>query len=129
MPILLTELRRLVDPSYSTDWSIFNQFTSNCSLDEYGWGYRNYLESELDIWFFFIYLFLMGVLGGLQRLGFAFGLIKETSVLLGLLNVFLLSGAFIWMILIILRDLRRRYEWGLLWQRLVSNKKIWTMHG
>lgn len=128
-PILLTELRRLVDPSYSTDWSIFNQFASNCSLDEYGWGYRNYLESELDIWFFFIYLFMMGVIRGLQRLGFAFGVIRETSVLLGLLNVSLLSGAVIWMILIILRDLRRRYEWGLLWHRLVITKEIGTMHG
>ena len=46
LPIILSELRRTVDLAYSPDWSIFKQLTPNCTLEDYTWGYRNYLEGK-----------------------------------------------------------------------------------
>lgn len=123
MPIVLAELRRLVDPSYSTDWSVFSQLTSNCTLEDYIWGYRNYLAGEIDIWVFFIYLFLVGVISGLQSLAFHYGLIQESSIPLGIFNLFLMNTAAVWAFHIVLRDLRRRYDWGQLWQKVNANHK------
>jgi len=121
LPIVLAELRRFVDPTYSTDWSIFTQLTSNCTFEDYIWGYRTYLEGALDIWFFFGYLFLIGILGGLQRLVIQFGLLTQDSILLGMLNLFLLSSALLWAFHMVLRDLRRRYDWAQLWQKVTKS--------
>lgn len=119
-PIILGELRRLIDPTYSTDWSIFSQLTPNCTLKEYAWGYRTYLEGGLDILFFVIYLALIGIIGGLQSFAQQWGLLKGIPFLLGILNLFLLTSAFIWAFHIVLRDLRRRYDWAQLWQKVCA---------
>ncbi len=123
VPILLAELRRLVDPSYSTDWLIFTRYISNCTLADYSWGYRNYLAGVIDIWVFFVYLALVGLIGGLQQLAIHYGLENQRSILFGILNLFLISNMVIGACRMMLRDLRRRYDWGQLWQKVSANHK------
>ena len=121
LSFVLAELRRFVNPSYSTDWSIFTQLTENCTLEEYIWGYRNYLAGGLDIWVFFAYLFLIGVIGGLERLAIHCELLDEDSVVFRVINLFLIGCAIVWAFHLVLRDLRRRYDWGQLWQTVTVN--------
>jgi len=121
LPMVLAELRRLVDLTYSTDWSIFNQLTSNCTLEDYGWGYRNYLGRMLDVLFFAVYLSLIGVFGGMQEHIFEEGFLRSHQTLIGILSVFLLLSVLNWLLHLTLRELRRRYDWGQLWQKVSLN--------
>jgi hypothetical protein len=123
VPLVLGELRRFIEPSYSTDWSVLTQLTSNCTLEDYVWGYHMYLAAQADIWIFFTYLFLVGILGGIQSLFMHYGILSIQSILLGILNLFLLSSSFIWAFHLVLRDLRRRYDWGQLWQKVTAEHK------
>lgn len=118
MPIVLAELRRLVDPTYSTDWSIFRQLTSNCSLEDYVWGFRNFLGGGADLWIYFLcslfYIFLNRIPIGKLLAGKGFSA--------DALNLFLLIGGAIWGFHLVFRDIRRRYDWGQLWQKVTTNR-------
>ena len=120
-PILLAELRRLVDPTYSTDWSIFIQLTANCTLEDYVWGYRNYLEGSLDTFLCFVFLILIGIQGGLQGLFIDFSVTRHILFFFSDLNLGLLGGGLICAFHIVLRDFRRRYDWAQLWQKVTAN--------
>ncbi len=121
LPLFLAELRRLVDVTYSSDWSIFNQLTPNCTLADYAWGYRNYLGGMLDILFFAVYLALIGFFSWMQKHVLDDGFLESHVEWMGMINLFLLASALNWFLHLVLRDLRRRYDWGQLWRKVSSN--------
>jgi len=121
LPLFLAELRRLVDLTYSTDWAIFKQLTSNCALADYSWGYRNYLGGMQDVVLFAIFLFLVGAFDGMRDLFFESGYLRRHQAIMGILNFFLLMSTLIWLLYLMYRKLRRRYDWGQLLQKVSSN--------
>ncbi len=85
------------------------------------WGYRNYLGGLMDMLCFMIYLILIVVFGGLHRFGFHFGLLKRNPALSGILHLCILISILVWALHLMFRDLRRRYDWAQLWQKVTAN--------
>lgn len=119
LPIVLAELRRLVDPTYSTDWSIFTQLTSNCSLEDFVWGLRNYLAGVVDILIYFLFILINVFLSRMQLWRWVTG----NGFSYKAFNVFLLIATLNWGFHLVFRDIRRRYDWGQLWHKVTMARK------
>jgi hypothetical protein len=123
LSIVLSELQGLINPFYSTDWSIFTQLTSNCSPEDYLWGFHIYLEGSGDIWLSIAYLLGLATLKGLQYLTVSWSWFNQVNILFGLLQWFTFAVGVIWGFHWVLRGIRRRYDWAQLWQKVIANRK------